>query len=252
MPSASRSIIYRLLCRIRQSRLRRPFLNLFCHLHNSSYHWFSFFSAGDGPHPKHAITNYHQFFIDAIKSSDRVIDLGCGQGELAFDLAQKARSVTGLDLSAPSITKANQTYRRPNLEFSVGNITLPLTQQHYDVAVLSNVLEHIEHRIELLKVIQTYADTILIRVPMFTRDWITVYKQQNGFEYRLDDTHFIEYSVDSFCSETSAAGLSIAAWHIAFGELYAICRPALVSAPVPPSNYPAIPPASSLNEHPPV
>lgn len=252
MPSTFRSIIFRFLSFVRQSRLRRPILSLLCLAHNSSYHWFSFFSAGHGPHPKHAITNYHQFFIDAIKPSDQVIDLGCGQGELAFDLAQKARSVTGLDLSAKSIAKASQTYHRPNLQFSVGDITQPLTNQHYEVAVLSNVLEHIPHRIELLKVIQTYADTILIRVPMLTRDWITVYKQQNGFEYRLDDTHFIEYSVDTFRAETAAAGLSITAWHIAFGELYAICHPSSASVPALSTKYPAISPAPLAAENPPV
>jgi SAM-dependent methyltransferase len=241
MPSTYRSIIYLLLCRIRQSGLRRSILRLLCHQHNSSYHWFSFFAAGQGPHPKHTITNYHQFFIDAINSSDQVIDLGCGHGELAYDLAKKARSVTGLDLSHQSITKAKQSYHLPNLHFSVGDITQPPEQNHYDVAVLSNVLEHIEHRIALLKVIQTYADTVLIRVPMLTRDWITVYKEQNGFEYRLDDTHYIEYSVETFRSETFAAGLSISAWHIAFGELYAVCHPALASTPSQPTKYPTIP-----------
>ncbi|HBE89879.1 MAG: hypothetical protein A3E37_00665 [Candidatus Andersenbacteria bacterium RIFCSPHIGHO2_12_FULL_46_9] len=247
MPSTSRSIVYRLLCRVRQSVLHRPILSLLSQLHNSSYHWFSFFAAGDGPHPKHAITNYHQFFIDNIKTSDQVIDLGCGLGELAYDLAKKARSVIGLDSSVRSITKAQQSYRLPNLVFSIGNITTPPTQQHYDVAVLSNVLEHIEQRIALLKVIQTYTNTILIRVPLLTRDWITVYKQQHGFEYRLDDTHFIEYSVDSFRSEISTAGLSISSWHIAFGELYAICHPALVSTPSYPSNYPTISSTPSSN-----
>lgn len=238
-----RQVIYQILCRIRRSFLRRPALRFFCFLHNASYHWFSFFSSGQGPHPKHAITNYHQFFIDHIDSSEDVIDLGCGRGELAHDLARHAHTVTGVDSHQPSIAHAQRTYHLPNLSFAVGDITTPLPNQHFHQAILSNVLEHIEHRIELLRTIQKYADKILIRVPLLTRDWITVYKKQHGLEYRLDDTHFIEYSPESFSAEIAAAGLSIAFWYIAFGELYAVCHPSHKPSP-------ASPPATSSQPSP--
>ena len=251
MSSLPRSVAFTLLDSLRRSFLRPFILRIFCRLHNSSYHWFSFFAAGIGPHPKHAITNYHQFFINNITATDCVIDLGCGHGELAYDLARHGRLVTGIDSNISSIAEAQQHYQRPNLSFIVGDIAALQAGEHYDVAILSNVLEHIEHRVELLEAIQHFADKILIRVPLLTRDWITAYKQQHGLEYRLDDTHFIEYSADSFYSEATAAGLNISAWHAAFGELYAVCQPLTPSQSVHRvSNQPPPPVPLAINHQP--
>ena len=49
-------------------------------------------------HPKHRLMNYHQFFLDHIRPTDRVLDIGCGNGALAYDLAGKTAHVTGIDL----------------------------------------------------------------------------------------------------------------------------------------------------------
>lgn len=241
MTLSLRYLALQLFYLIRLSPMRRPLLRLLARLHNSSYHWFSFFAGGQGPHPKHTITNYHQFFLDNIKRPDTVIDLGCGLGELAADLARQSRSVTGIDLNSRSIAKARSQYHLPNLQFSVGDITAWTAPTHYDVAILSNVLEHVHDRPGLLRLVQSYADKILIRVPLISRDWITVYKQQHGFEYRLDHTHFIEYTPDSFLSEITQANLTLSSWHASFGELYAVClSPRLQPAgnPSPANHFP--------------
>ncbi len=57
---------------------------------------------------------------------------------------------------------------------------------------------------------------------MITRDWLSVYKKNQGFNYKLDDTHFIEYSEENFRSELEKAGLRIESTCVKFGELYAI------------------------------
>ena len=44
---------------------------------------------GNGVHPKHFLTNYHQFFIDRIKDGDNVLDVGCGNGSVAISIAKK-------------------------------------------------------------------------------------------------------------------------------------------------------------------
>jgi len=90
--------------------------------------------------------------------------------------------------------------------------------------MLSNVLEHIENRIEFLEKINKLAPKILIRVPLLTRDWLAVYKKEKGWEYKLDKTHFIEYSEESFKDELNKTGLKIENIRIQFGELYAICK----------------------------
>lgn len=242
MSLSPRLLILQLLFFVRRSPLRQPLLRLFCRLHNSAYHWFSFFAGTDGPHPKHAITNYHQFFLDNIEPTDHVVDLGCGLGELTADLGRRALTVIGVDLSSRSIAKAQHQYRQSNLHFIVGDITVWTPPARFDIAVLSNVLEHVRDRLQLLRSIQSYADKILIRVPLISRDWITVYKHQHGFEYRLDDTHFIEYTPESFLAEITQANLFLSSWYVSFGELYAVCLPPSHRPYTKPSNTTHLPP----------
>ena len=62
----------------------------------------------------------------------------------------------------------------------------------------------------------------LIRVPMIERSWITLYKKELGIEYRLDRTHRIEYTMESFIRELEKAGLEISKYSIQFGEIWAV------------------------------
>jgi len=99
------------------------------------------------------------------------------------------------------------------------------------VVTLSNVLEHIEHRVEFLtKIINQVKwkddmnKRLLIRVPMLDRDWISVYKKNMGVEWRLDKTHFTEYTMDSFENEMKKAHIKILEISVKFGEVYAVCE----------------------------
>ena len=77
-------------------------------LHNYCYHYTARFAtiAEGGIHPKHRLMNYHQFFVDNIDPSDNVLDIGCGNGFLTYDIAKKARSVTAIDLNKRNIELA--------------------------------------------------------------------------------------------------------------------------------------------------
>jgi len=68
------------------------------------------------------------------------------------------------------------------------------------------------------------APKILIRVPMFNRDWITLYKKELGIEWCLDSTHFTEYSLESFQEELKKVGLNLKKYKIQFGEIWAIIK----------------------------
>lgn len=92
----------------------------------------------------------------------------------------------------------------------------------FDVVTLSNVLEHIENRVEFLKRMKRKASKLLIRVPMINRDWITPYKKELGLHYYGDKGHFTEYTFDSFERELEEAGLKIEVYSIQFGEIWAV------------------------------
>ncbi|MCR4313754.1 MAG: class I SAM-dependent methyltransferase [Candidatus Uhrbacteria bacterium] len=204
--------------------MQKILVRLALQLHSFSYKLASTFAilAEDGLHPKHRLMNYHQFFLDHIQSTDRVLDIGCGNGALAYDLAGKAARVVGIDTNEKNRAVWQTRFARENLEYRVTDATTFASQEMFDVVVLSNVLEHIEHRVDFLTRIKHLAPLFLIRVPMIDRDWITLYKKEFGLESRLDTTHFTEYTLDGFAQELARAGLMIQSHSIQFGEIWAV------------------------------
>lgn len=195
-------------------------------LHNFSYRLSSRFAIKleGGLHPKHRLMNYHKFFVDNINEGDVVLDIGCGNGALTFDLAKKSKKVIGIDFNKRNIEIAKEKYYVSNTEYIIGDATNHNFREKFDTVVLSNVLEHIENRIEFLNKIKKLAPKILIRVPMQNRDWITLYKKEIGIEWRLDETHFTEYTLKSFKKELAKAELRIDSFSIQFGEIWAVVK----------------------------
>ncbi|MFX3633369.1 MAG: trans-aconitate 2-methyltransferase [Candidatus Pristimantibacillus sp.] len=68
-----------------------------------------------------------------------ILDLGCGTGDLAFEIAQAGAKVIGLDYSESMITAAREKY--PDIEFQLGNGEIFTTSQRMD-AVFSNAALH--------------------------------------------------------------------------------------------------------------
>ena len=83
-----------------------------------------------------------------------------------------------------NIKIAKRKYWAPNIEYLVGDATKDLPNQKFDVIILSNVLEHIENRIEFLNKIKNLAPKILIRVPMIKEKlgWLPNYPLRKGME----------------------------------------------------------------------
>lgn len=206
--------------------LHRFILKIFINLHNHSYKIISKLATrlNQGIHPKHEIMKYHQFFVDNVSPDDQVLDLGCGDGANTFDIAQKAKKVIGIDQALENITKAKRNYQRRNLNFILGDATNYKFDQRFNKIVLSNVLEHIKNRKDFLISLHKISSMILIRVPMLTRDWLSVYKQQQGFEYRLDRTHYTEYTLESLNQELKQASWHLDQYSIQFGELWGIVK----------------------------
>ena len=82
-------------------------------LHSFSYKVASRLSikVEGGIHPKHRLMDYHKFFVDNVTQDDTVLDLGCGNGALTFDVAQRAKKVVGLDMNEKEIKIADETQR---------------------------------------------------------------------------------------------------------------------------------------------
>jgi SAM-dependent methyltransferase len=179
---------------------------------------------GGGLHTKHRHTRYHDFFVNRIRKGERVLDVGCGVGALAYDIAEKSGArVVGIDLSSENVAIASDKHPHPNVGYLVEDALNYAPNDPFDVVVLSNVLEHIEKRPEfLIRLMESVRPTkALFRVPVFERDWRVPLKKELGIDYRLDPTHYTEYTLESFAAEMEESGLEVTHQEVRWGEIWA-------------------------------
>jgi SAM-dependent methyltransferase len=183
---------------------------------------------GGGVHTKHRHTRYHDFFVDQIHPRERVLDIGCGIGALAYDVARRSEAeVVGVDCSQQNLQQARERFRHPRLTYYRGNVLQAIPEGRFDVVVLSNVLEHLPDRSDLLRRLaqSTGARRFLIRVPAFERDWRVPLRRELELEWRLDDDHLTEYTQEEFREEMQSAGLVIERLEARWGEFWAVVVP---------------------------
>jgi len=182
-----------------------------------------------GIHPKHDIVRYNKWFASKIKKNWIILDIGCGHGYLTKYISNHCKQVIGIEINQ----KDHLTAKKINSNSNITYINADATTYDYnqigniDCIILSNVLEHIEYRKEFFKEIITKLNKkihILIRVPSIERDWYDVYKKNLGIDYRLDSTHFIEYTKEEFFNEIKSFGLALVSFEMNFGEFYAVCK----------------------------
>lgn len=209
------------------NKIYKFLLKLSLKLHSFSYKLISYLAIkyDNGLHPKHRLIGYHEFFSKNVTKNDRVLDIGCGNGSLVKDVASSAKSVLGVDIDPKNIEKAKRKNSAENIEYRVADATKDLANEKFDVIIMSNVLEHIDDRVNFLKSIRSLATKFLFRVPMIDREWVTLLKKELGLDYRLDTTHFTEFTFAQFKDEFEQAGFEIRGHSVQFGEIWAIIYP---------------------------
>lgn len=184
---------------------------------------------GNGEHPKHRLMAYHDFFVERIPAGNTVLDIGCGYGAVARSIAQRVRDVevTGIDLDQARLGQAIAAKNPENLKFVLGDVLKDLPSGHWDVIVLSNILEHVDQRVDFLRdvIAKTNAGKLLVRVPLFERHWHNPLRAELGVNYFSDSTHFVEHTLKQFEDEIMAAGLKPVEIVLRWGEIWADCRP---------------------------
>jgi SAM-dependent methyltransferase len=181
-----------------------------------------------GVHVKHRLTGYHDFFVERVRPGERVLDLGSGKGELAHDLVLRSgASVVGIDNDPSHLAFARARFTDERLDFREGDVREGIPQGHFDVVVMSNVLEHLEGRAELLRNVVASAapSRLLFRVPVYARDWTVPLKREVGLPAYWDPDHEIEYDPESFRAELSGAGLEVTELALKWGEIWAVAEP---------------------------
>lgn len=199
-------------------------LKIFVWFYHFSYHKISALAIleNGGVHPKHRITNYHKFFTDNIGSKDVILDVGCGDGLNTYYISKKAKKVVGIDIIASRVAYAKSHNSANNIIFQVGDATKTNFNESFDKIVLSNVLEHLKNRVAFLSSLHRLSGTLLVRVPLISRDWLPVYLKEKGLDYVADPTHETEFTENSFQEEMESAKWKIKSLNVCFGEIWAV------------------------------
>jgi len=80
-----------------------------------------------------------------------VLDIACGEGYGARLLAERARSVVGVDSAPDAIAHAAARYPRPNLQFRQGTCAaIPAAEASFDLVVSFETIEHHDQHEEMM------------------------------------------------------------------------------------------------------
>ncbi len=116
-----------------------------------------------------------KFIQDAVLGLNRkdltIIEVGCGNGNISYQLACLGFKVRAVDISPEAIAKAKKRYQSSSLSYEVVNAEQLVNDERYDVVVMSEVLEHLTEPASVLKAVSA----------MMKPDAIAVITVPNGF-----------------------------------------------------------------------
>ena len=89
------------------------------------------------------------YYLANPKTGQKILDIGCGRGELAFALAKAGAEVTGIDYSESAISIAKDMFcdgnnSLPNLKYFNDDFLQMQFDSKFDVIIAMDLIEHIE------------------------------------------------------------------------------------------------------------
>lgn len=162
---------------------------------------------------KQSPTGSHAQLVEAIGAGSCVLDLGCSQGLLARPLRSRGVRVTGVDARRwePLADELEDFFLRDLEE----PLDLP-TGRVFDCVVISDVIEHVRNRVQLLRSARRYlkpGGRLLISTPnvalWFYRLSLLVGRFEYGPRGVLDESHAHLYTRATFRREVERAGFHV-------------------------------------------
>lgn len=123
---------------------------------------------------------------------DKIVDIGCGDGAvlLALDRANYGTELTAVDVSASGLAAVEKKpFRHLKQTQQYDGYLLPFETDTFDLAILSHVVEHVEHPRMLLYEAARVARHLYVEVPLELR-WFERGIRPN---FVLDESGHINY-----------------------------------------------------------
>jgi SAM-dependent methyltransferase len=167
------------------------------------------------------------FFTERVAPGRTVLDIGCGHGEITARLLEKNCRITGVDRNRAFIERLAARYG-DRVELVCDDVFRFLADhpgRRFDVAVLSNVLEHFDEPLPFLRDLRPAARFLYIEVPDFDADHLNAYRLQAGTDLVYTDAdHIYEFDRDEMKALLAQAGWRVLADQYRFGVMQFWCE----------------------------
>ena len=135
-----------------------------------------------------------------IKSTDRILEIGCGDGYGANILSQSQANITAIDIDIASIELAKEKYTAKNVHFeSFDGINLKYPDHSFDMVVSFQVIEHVNDvalYLNNIKRVLKPNGKLLITTPSRTYRLAPGQKPWNKFHLREYDANTLKNDVE--------------------------------------------------------
>ncbi|MBP6515452.1 MAG: class I SAM-dependent methyltransferase [Chitinophagales bacterium] len=167
------------------------------------------------------------FLLKNILPEYSVMDIGCKYGDISSIIAESAKKVVGVDYDKSAIDKANANHKKDNLVFMHSDAHKYLTSnnEHFDVLILSHLLEHLDDPKAFLMLFKSYFTYIYIEIPDIDDSYLNHYRIMTGVPLVYsDDDHIWEFDRDSFMEILSECNIEVLSSEYRYGLQKYWCR----------------------------
>ena len=84
-----------------------------------------------------------RFLLDRVGAGERVLDVGCGEGRFAAELADAGARVVGVDVAEEPLRRGRATYPQLDLRLVAPEGPWPFTDSGFDVVWAGETIEHV-------------------------------------------------------------------------------------------------------------
>lgn len=167
-------------------------------------------------HPKHLVDVVEPWYLAHLRKNDRVLDLGCANGQHTLRAAPRVRAIVGMDYDERLLAVARADAARrgvKNATFQTGNVEerLPFPDASFDVILFLDVLEHLRQRDTAMREahrVLRRGGKLLLAVPNSETSWKRL-QESVGLSSFSDPDHKIEYTRSEILAECTKHGFSV-------------------------------------------
>ena len=153
---------------------------------------------------------------ELVGSGKRVLDVGCGPGNLATILSRMGNVVVGIDKDDGALAAAQRVCERTiAADLDDAELGELVADERFDVVVFADVLEHVRNPVKLLtssRRVLREAGCIIVSIPNVAHGAVRLALLRGRFEYQqlgiLDDTHLRFYTRESVLRLLSESGFA--------------------------------------------